>query len=317
MKRALLVAALLLTVALAGCTKDKADDDPKTIDGKVGDDFVLGAGFGAITGLLVDDRYRPIHLRAEPAGPAQKEGFILLQETGQQVGTNENGEFTFVDLEPGSYRLRVTAEGHEAVPQTVTVVEGEFAEASLVARRMVSTDGSIVTNEFTVFKACEATLIVIGSPVPCTADLSGDTDRDSFIANYAEFEDATYMVTEFLANQAGFYEIRLGSNGTIGGCGSNYAIDEIVDGRYLKIINKLGEPREENHLTCGNVAWENDDWFRTILYVDGVGKGILPVFGGGFGFGVYFAIEGKFIHSVFRGEPEEPIESYCAICGYD
>ena len=304
---AVLVALCVACVALAGCSDGGDSSGQKALEGKVGEDFQLREGRGAIVGLLVDDRFRPIHLSDEPRS-AQVEGFVLLKETGQEVTTSENGEFSFVDLEPGMYELRATVAGHEALPQTVTVTEGVFAEATLVARREVSADGSIITQEFTVFKACEATLVVIGGAVPCTLDLSGDTDRDNFDADYSGF-NATYLVTEFLANQQGFYEIRV-RNGT-SNCGGNFAIEEVVDGRYLKIVNQLGVAREENPLTCGNVAWNNTGAFNTIMFVDGIGKQE----GLGFGAGVFFAIEGKFVQSVFVGKPERDVESYCVLCG--
>lgn len=309
---AVMMTVLIASVVMAGCASSGSDEDDASIEGRVQEDFELDAGRGAISGLLVDDRFRPLHLTADPQTEFQAAGFILLQETGQEVRTNENGEFSFVNLEPGTYTLRITAEGYESVPESVAVESGVFNEVTPMIHRVTSEGSSIVTQEFSVFKACEATLIVIGSPVPCTLDMSGDTDRDRFVADYSEFENATYLVTEFLANQQGFYEIRVNNQQ---GCGGNYAIEEIVDGDYIKIINEIDVAREENHLTCGNEAWTNEGAFGTILYVDGIGKQETTEAGfPTFGAGVYFAVEGKFVQSVFVGEPEVDLDSYCVLC---
>ncbi len=99
--RVLLMCALTASVALAGCASSDGGDD-QVLDGGVSDDtFTLKAGRGAISGLLVDDRFRPIELTDNPTTEFQRSGFVLLQELGLKARTDSNGEFSFVDLEPG------------------------------------------------------------------------------------------------------------------------------------------------------------------------------------------------------------------------
>lgn len=307
--RGVLCSLVLVVTVLSGCTDADDPEDPLVVDPET---FSHEEGKGAIAGLLVDDRFRPIHLTDDPRTEFQARGFVLLQETGEQVRTTENGEFTLVDLPPGTYTVRVQAEGHEAAPRAVTVEPGVFNEAVVQARRVFDDTSSILTQEYNVFKPCEFTLIVIGIPFDCTFDFSGDSARDAFTTNYTSFPQATWLVTEFKANQAGNYEIRIGEE--VGSSTGNYAIEEIVEGDYTKIVVEKNGTATENLYGETNRVWTNENGFTTILYVDGTGKGALPVFGGGFGFGVFVAVEGKFLQSLFLGEPEVDLDSYCLLC---
>jgi hypothetical protein len=84
---------------LAGCAGDGQVVDYENLDNNE-----LAEGKGAIAGVLFDDRYRPIHLvpEGEAVSEFQADLFILVQETGPQVLTNENGDFAVLD--PGKLR---------------------------------------------------------------------------------------------------------------------------------------------------------------------------------------------------------------------
>lgn len=194
-----LVAGIMMAVVLAGCASESGADEPAEVVDP--DSFELETGKGAIDGLLVDDRFRPIDL--QPAGAVQNEfqtaGFILVQETGQQVQTNENGEFSVIDLEPGTYTLRLSADGIEAAPERVTVQEGLFNEAQIIGRRTAGTEDVIITQEHAAFVSCFSNFVAYSFALECTNDQSGDTDRADWIVDNSEFNGTLeYVVIEVL-----------------------------------------------------------------------------------------------------------------------
>ncbi len=192
-----LVAAVMVTVGLAGCTSDGGDVAP--VDNVNPDDYELAAGTGAIAGLLLDDRFRPVQLTDDPKTEFQARGFILVQETGAQIQTTENGEFTVVDLEPGTYTLRLTADGYEAAPQQVAVEEAVFNEVSFQARRISSEGDIIITQEHAAFASCFTNFVMLSVTLDCTGDRSGDTDRAAWYPNLEEFNSSLhYVVLEVL-----------------------------------------------------------------------------------------------------------------------
>lgn len=294
---ALLVALAVSSTLLAGCSGGGDGGGPSAGSGTTGP---IQAGKGAISGLLINDVFRPV-----PGG------LVLIQELGLTATSDGSGQFAFLDLEPGAYLLRVQADGHESAPQSVDVVEGEYAEVELLARRVFSEGGRTITTEYSVFVSCNINAVVIGLPFDCTLDQSGDTDRAAFTSDYTDVADVTYMVTEMKANKVANYEVRIRPTGHDGGGEGNYAVMEIVDSDYLRIVHKLGEVATgEAELTGGNAAWDNAEEFITILYVDSMGKQET----GTFGAGVDVGVRGKFVQSVFVGEPDVDIASYCVLC---
>lgn len=299
MKAILLAALVASSLALAGCGGNDGGDSPSTGSGTTGP---LKAGKGAISGLLINDVFRPV-----PGG------LVLIQELGLTVSSDSSGQFSFLDLEPASYLLRVQADGHEAAPQSVDVVEGEYAEVEVIARRIASDAGRIITNEYSVFVSCNINAVVIGLPYDCTFDQSGDSDRAAFTSDYTEVANITYMVTEMKANQVGNYEVRIRPTDHDQGPDDNYAVMEIVETDYLRIVHKVGEVAHEPYeLTGNNQAWNNTEEFLTILYVDSIGKNAGDT--GTFGAGVDVGIRAKFVQSVFVGEPVADIATYCVLC---
>jgi hypothetical protein len=296
--KAFLLAGIVVSLALAGCG-EKGGGEPSDEDLTLGP---LASGKGAISGLLINDVFRPV-----PGG------LVLIQELGLTATSDASGQFAFVDLEPGSYLLRVQAEGHESAPQTVDVREGEYAEVELIARRVASEGGRVITNEFSVFVSCNVNAVVIGLPFDCTLDQSGDSDRAAFTSNYTDVADITYMVTEMRANQVGNYEVRIRPTDHDQGPEGNYAVMEILESDYMRIVNKLGEAAHDPYeLTGDNAAWDNTEDFLTILYVDSLGKNAGDT--GTFGAGVDVGIKAKFVQTVFVGEPEVDLATYCVLC---
>lgn len=285
-----LVVLGLVAVALAGCNDKGGGTTPS-------DQPPLAAGKGAIAGIVVDDVYRPVP------------NALVLASNGLTATSDASGQFTLVNLEPGAYILRVQADGHEAAPQTFDVKAGEYTEAEVLTRRIMNEGSRIVTTEYNVFVSCNINAVVIGLPYDCTLDQSGDTDRPGFVANYTEIGNVTYMVTEMKANKVGNYEVRIRPVDHDQGPDGNYAVMEIVDSDYLRIVHKVGEVAGDPfQLTGNNIAWNNTGAFYTILYVDSLGKNAGDT--GTFGAGIDVGIRAKFVQSIFVGEPPMPIESY-------
>jgi hypothetical protein len=115
------------------------------------------------------------------------------------------------------------------------------------------------------------------------------------------------------ANKVGAYEVRIRPTDHDQGGSDNFAVMEIKDSDYLRIINKVGEVAHEPYeLTGNNAAWNNTEEFITILYVDAATKNVTGQ--GDFGASVDLGIRAKFVQSVFVGEPEVNIETYCVLC---
>lgn len=312
--------AAFVFVSLAGCSDDGGASDNLDIDETVDPDkFQLQSGKGAIQGLVIDDRFRPI-----PGA------LVLLQPVALTKSSNQNGEFQFLDLAPGQYTVRVQAEGHEATPQTVTVVEGLFEEVQAVARRIVNEGASIITEEYVAFSTCQASAPVITAYCDqVLLDLSGDSSRASFQVDYSQFgPNATAMVTEMLVNKEasanGAFKlvIRMTTN-----VDNYYVNDAITEGDYLKAWMRFNETSPFD-LEDRNHPWLNDQAMLVQLWAQGLLKDETneAIFDNtcayadtyctadSRGIGAQFGIEAKFVISLFIGEPEVDIETYCTIC---
>lgn len=291
-------------VALAGCS-DGPSGTPATTT-------PLPSGKGAISGLLVDDAFRPIELTASPSTEFQAKGFVLLQETGDQTKSNANGEFQFAGLDPGTYTLRVSATGHEATPQKVTVTAGEYTEASVVARRTVSTGGFIISYEYAAFVSCGANLIVVGSSFDCTFDQSGDSSREAFTVNYTEY-DASYFVMEMRSNNPQYFDVWLQPPGNEF-CDGAYQIMGGPDTDYLRWQLKRGESAVSSPTAsgadCPTLPWDNKQSMQTVVYLNSLGfdEGI------GFGLGVYIGVQANFVQNIFIGDPGVNVDVFCVLC---
>lgn len=322
--RVILAAGILLAVTLAGCAED-APDPEGTVDPET---FEIEEGKGSIAGLLVDDRFRPLQVASQPAG-AEIPGFVLLQETGEQVGTNADGEFVFVDIEPGTYTIRVTAEGYEATPEVVRVEEGVFNDASIMARRVLSDDGFVISEEYAAFIPCQESAAAQTSNYCSLAffDASGDTSRDSFITNYTDY-NVTSLVVEFLTNKEADRDgaIKLVMrNQTHDSC---YVANDIVsEGNYLKVWLKNGEISPFD-LETRNCPWTNEQEQSIEVWAQGVFREEAQVAVDAActvpicvdnpqsrGIGIQPGVAVKILVTAFVGDPEGGVENYCGLCG--
>lgn len=291
--KAFLSVALLLAVALAGCNDDGGDSGE-------GETPPLASGKGAISGLLINDVYRPV-----------PNALVLLQPVGLTATTDASGQFTFTDLEPGAYLLRVQADGHESAPQNVDVTAGSYAEAELMARRVANEAGRIVTSEFSVFIPCAVDVVATGYVLDCTLDQSGDSFRAGFTSNYTSYQNATYLVTEMKAENPDRYEVQVREDDGTSTGGERYSVAQF-EGDYLKLVFKLGEVEPVYNGQNNNVPWLNDKPILTILFSDSMGREEVQQVDPSIccGAGAHFGIKAKFVQSLFIGEPEVDVASY-------
>ncbi len=316
-RQTLLMVLCLATVTLAGCTGGggKAASGPTAISGCVGEncgDINLAEGQGAINGLVIDDRYRPL-----------SEARILLLPLGLDTVSNENGEFGFIGLKPGSYTIKVQKEKHEAAPKRIDVVAGEYAEAIMEARRTVSDDSVILTQEYSIFIPCSIDFIVNGIVSGCGTDLSNDNYRASFTVDYSEILNVTYMVAEMKANQGKGYEVQIRHDDGSDSGGERWAVAQFK-GDYVRILLERCDPNGDISICSiseyngqnNNVPWMNDLPIATILFADHDGREQLQDAGVPLvccGVGVTIGIRGQFVQSIFVGEPATDITTYAVL----
>lgn len=286
---------LLICVAFAGCA-DNSGEEPTVGTGP------LSTGKGGVQGLLIDDRFRPI-----------PDATILLQPTGLVATTDLNGEFGFVGLEPGTYTLRVSSENHEAKPARIQVTADEYTEAEVGARRLANDDNALITYQYAVFLDCVLSLVV-ALPFDCSTDLSGDSHRRTFVSDYTGYEDVTYLVSEMKANNPGRFEVDLWWPD---GETTPFYANEVFSGDYIKMTLQINETNHEHESIFVNDPWLNNYPIQTEIIVYGALSeelGQVDNFFLGGGVGVHLAVKAKFLHSLFIGEPDEDIATYCVYC---
>lgn len=342
--KSVVMAALFISVAFAGCA---SGPDEELIDFENIDSTELAVGKGALTGVLFDDRYRPLQLveEGEAQSEFQFEGFILVQETGDQLRTTENGEFGLLDLEPGKYTLRTTLDGHEAAPTRVTVEEGEFAEASITARRKVIEDGVAIVEEYMVFIPCTIGYVIQSLISNCQTDFSGDNSRFAVPRDFTIYENVTYLVGEVKAKEEDSYTFQIRDEpGNI-----RWAVHEFI-GTYSKMVLEKGVKNTVHDDQERNVPWNNTEVTEFLLFPgapfeEEISSALAPAcnqaaddalttFDDSFpdetfplvyapvprtceghqGIGVGLAYEARLIMSIILGEPSVPVEEYCVIC---
>lgn len=290
------------SLALAGCNDKAKPNDP-------GEDPPLESGKGAIAGLVVNDVFRPI-----PQA-------LVLASNGLTATTDDAGQFSLVNLDPGAYILRVQAAGHEAAPQTIQVQAGAYAEAELLARRVLNEGSRIITTEYSVFVPCAVAAPVVTANPPCLLDLSGDTDRFAFYANYTEYSNITYLVTEMKANREASQEPGSGAYKVVvrteDGGDPYFSSAFTVDSDYLRLVMKVGEKSLQD-TENRNAIWNNTEAMQVAFFPQGSFKAESqqaldaacasdPVGASCFesrGLGAQIGIRARFIQSVFIGEPE-------------
>jgi len=302
------VAGLFAAILLAGCAADVAERAPEEAVAAAAarDTSALATGKGAIAGLLVDDRYRPL-----------PDGLVLVQEIGRTTRSGHDGLFAFLDVVPGEYTLKADIADHEPVPERVAVVAGEYAEVDLLARRISNENGTIVTQEYSIFIACTVGFVLNGANLPCTLEGGDDSYSFGFISNLTAVQNITYLVTELKTSKEGRYNFQVRGNG------NQYAITRF-QGDYARIVlqygvnNTLDQAEEYGE----NAAWNNSGPFQTALFVDHEGRetvqGAWPANPGApawpdrpcCGAGASAGIKAKVVQSVFVGPPDVAIETY-------
>jgi Carboxypeptidase regulatory-like domain len=295
--KALLAALLVVATVLAGCSDGGGNGDGPTTTAPP-----LQAGKGAIAGLVINDVFRPV-----PGA------LVLLQPGGLTTNSDASGQFTYTNLEPGAYVLRIQADEHEAAPTSVEVRAGEYAEVETIARRVINEGNRIVTREYSVFIPCAADYVVNGNVFDCTLDQSGDSFRAAFTSNYTAYQNVTYLVTEMKANNPDRFEVQL--RGADVCEDPQYHAVAQFEGDYVKIVMQFGERNLEHENVFGygeNAPWVNDCDLDTILFTDSqfreeLQENQVPVCCGA---GVHMGIKAKFVQSLFLGEPEVDIASY-------
>ena len=312
MLRPVLCALLTVTVLLAGCGEKGG--------GGGGGGKQLEAGKGAISGLVINDVYRPVP------------DALVLASNGMTATTDASGQFTLIDLEPGAYLLRVQVDGHEAAPQSVDVVEGQYTESEIIARRIFNEGGRIITNEFSVFIPCAAGFIVNGVTANCVLDLSGDSFRSSFPSNLTGQANITYMVTEWKFSQAGDWNVQIRENNGEPAGGERYAVLDVMQDDYARVLLQLSVLNTEANDQYNNVVWNNTKLFDTGIFLNGQFKqeaqdvyDQVPVvcettqglpdpapsaLCSATGVGATFGVRARIIQSVFIGEPDVDVTSY-------
>jgi hypothetical protein len=306
-----LVVLLVLVASLSGCTGG-TEAPPASCDQC---DAPIPPGKGAIAGLVIDDRYRPI--------PAAQ---LILFPLGIQATADAVGQFLFSDLEPGAYELRAAAKDHEAAPMAVDVEAGAYTEVELAARRVFSEGGRIVTTQYSVFVPCSHSDVQSTTVRDCTFDGSGDSYRPGFVSDYLRYgKNVTWLVTEMRSNHKasasqGAYKVVVREEGNGDYWGSKF----ITDTDYLKITLHYGNVSADDTEAGRNKPWMNDKTMETVLFPQGGMKqetqGVLDTecqLTGGLdgcyesrGLGVQMGVKGNFVQSLFIGPPEVDVATY-------
>ena len=314
-----LICVTLVAALLAGCSAKTSSTvvDATSLP-------PLSAGKGAITGLVIDDRYRPV-----------PDAMVLLTPLGLTATTDAEGQFQFADLEPGSFVALVQVKDHEAAPKNVDVTAGQYADLELMARRIFSDSGSVITQEYSVFIPCAFDYVVNGLIYGCVPDSSGDTYRPGISVDFrAQKTNLTYLVSEILLNQPDSYVFVVRcSDGSSFGCGE-YGYVNTTGGNYGKVI--MQNPGNYMH-TPHSLNWTNKVILDGLLFYYGTGgpevttvarpAGCLlppttnplnnkPAFCRDFyGAGAKFGVKAKIVMTAFLGQldPGLDIEKYSVL----
>ncbi len=242
--------ALLAAPLLAGCAGSNTDPAGPDPSGKP----PLDASRGAIAGLVIDDRYRPV-----------PQALVLLTPVGLTATTDELGQFQVLSLEPGVYVAQAQAPDHEAAPKPVDVVGGQYTDLEVMARRVFSENGGIITTEFSAFIPCSVNDVENSYNVNCVADLSGDSFRGGFTsAKLNKSLPWTVLVSEVLVNQDGnfAFQVREDDGSTAGG--ERYAVGMIQAGNYKKLVNERGVINTEDNAQKSNVPFNGTKPFNDL-----------------------------------------------------
>ncbi len=312
------VLLLLMTLVslLAGCGGKASSGGAEGLGARPD----LAPDKGAITGLVVDDRYRPV------AG-----AFLLLTPIGLTATSDDLGQFEFLDLQPGAYILQANAKDHEASPKNVDVAGGVYTEVEAPMRRLFGETGFTVTTQYSVFIGCAFSVVEetdIGVPrtgEDCMLDQSGDSTRFGFDSDYLTYRgNVTYLITEMKANHKastsnGAYKVVVRDAKD---ADPYFASKFTVDSDYLKLTMHYGN-KSADDTENRNGVWKNKEKLQTALFPQGGFKQetqtvINAQCGVGLcfesrGLGAQFGVKATFVQTLFIGEPTIDIKHYCVL----
>ncbi len=295
--------AAVAAMLLAGCSGGQ----PATSAGATTGQPPIAEGKGAIAGLLVDDVYRPI-----PAG------LVVVQGTGLVATTDDSGQFTFINLEPGAYLLQVQATGFEMAPKPIEVKAGIYNPVDLIASRLVNQGSQILTAEYSIFMTCSAEgVIVSGNGFNCFFDLSGDSERTGFLTDLTGTANVTYLVEEVKFNNKGDYDFDIAKDNDGDGILDDYWAElTVAQGDYGKIVMKANATNTVAE-KGRNLVWQPDKRdFQTTIFPHGAGYGTINpqtqdiCYAGCGGAGVVLGVRATIVQSVFIGKPPVDVNSY-------
>ncbi len=314
----LVTVGLVLAVAMAGCA---GKPSPEVTTGGL---EPIHEGKGAISGLVIDDRFRPV-----------PDALVLLTPLGLTTTSDSEGQFQFGNLAPGAFVLQVNADGHEATPISVDVVPDEYTDVEVEARRTFSIDGQIIVTQYSVFSPCMQSAVFYALVDNyCMPDGSGDSYRPGITVDFRKQKsNITYLVSEIKLNQPDtfVFVVRCASSGF--GCGE-YGYVNTTGTDYGRVIMK----NKANYMhTANSVNWTNKDPIDGLLFYYGTGGPEIttvarpvgctlppmedPLSGKPwlcrdyYGAGAKFGVKAKIVMSAFLGEPEVGIESYNVLGG--
>lgn len=162
-----LALVLILGAALAGCL---GGDDTQFNEN--GEDEAPVEGTGTITGRVLTSDLSEI-----------ENANVALVDNGELIGetrSDDTGKYALRNIEPGQYRLQVTAACCREAVQGVTVVEGETTTVDMQLDRFTAADlQRPFTEQFdwSGFLACGAGAVGVTTN-PCYLDPSSDNVHD-------------------------------------------------------------------------------------------------------------------------------------------
>lgn len=180
-----LLAALLCTVALAGCSDaKKASVDDVEFDGL---GLEATPDTGIVRGVVVDASVTPV------AGAD-----VTIELLGKTTQTGENGAFGFDGLAPGDHFLRVSKLGYLTTQQSVRV-EANVAEPPVVKvllERDPAATPFLQVFKFDGFLECSFSLILV--LFAACGVLPEDVSNNEFLVEYTFDDGLAYVQSEVL-----------------------------------------------------------------------------------------------------------------------
>ncbi len=153
---------------------------------------VSAAGTGTLQGIVHDPQHRPI-----PGAQV----VVQSHAYSRTVQSDGNGEFRLSDLPEGSYQLTISAQGFQALQQTVTVTAGKAPVAHLQLEIAEVSQSVEVSGAASKLKTQTSTVQTLVSPQEI-AQTAG-ADQTNSLAMITDFTPGAYMVHDMLHMRGG------------------------------------------------------------------------------------------------------------------